>query len=132
GEGPAPVAPRAAPRSPPGLPAGGAAAPPLAVTPQVAAEARTEPQDKSRPGKGTVVHLLGTAGGPPPYGERMGIASAVTVGTDTDLVDCGRAAVTQSLRAGLSIPSLKGIFLTHLPADATAASSDLPLRSPRA
>ncbi|MEU0741616.1 MBL fold metallo-hydrolase [Streptomyces sp. NPDC006134] len=101
-----------------GLPAGGAAAIAPAVAPQagaapLAAAAETGGRSRSR----TVVHLLGTAGGPPPYGGRMGIASAVTVGTDTYLVDCGRGAVTQYLKAGLSMPSLKGVFLTHLHAD---------------
>ncbi|MEW2289917.1 MBL fold metallo-hydrolase [Streptomyces sp. NPDC047841] len=105
-----------------GLLAGGAAATAFAGAPQ-SAEAR----DKSRPSPGTVVHLLGTAGGPPPYGERMGIASAVTVGSDTYLVDCGRGAVTQYLRAGLSMPSLKGIFLTHLHADHIVDYFDFPL-----
>ncbi|MEZ3179496.1 MBL fold metallo-hydrolase [Streptomyces pimonensis] len=41
----------------------------------------------------------------------------MTVGGETYLVDCGRGAVTQYLRAGLSMPSLKGILLTHLHAD---------------
>ncbi|MGA5115082.1 MBL fold metallo-hydrolase [Streptomyces pseudogriseolus] len=121
------MTPRTTPLSRRGLLAGGAAATALVVTPQATAAPRAEPRDKSRPGKGTVVHLLGTAGGPPPYGERMGIASAVTVGTDTYLVDCGRGAVTQYLRAGLSMPSLKGIFLTHLHADHIVDYFDFPL-----
>ncbi|MEV5885058.1 MBL fold metallo-hydrolase [Streptomyces sp. NPDC052020] len=105
-----------------GLLAGGAAATALAVTPQAGA-AETGGRSRSR----TVVHLLGTAGGPPPYGGRMGIASAVTVGEDTYLVDCGRGAVTQYLKAGLSMPSLKGIFLTHLHADHIVDYFDFPL-----
>ena len=51
----------------------------------------------------------------------------MTVGTDTYLVDCGRGAVTQYLRAGLSMPSLKGIFLTHLHADHIVDYFDFPL-----
>lgn len=58
------MTPRTTPLSRRGLLAGGAAATALAVTPQAAAAPRTEPRDESRPGKGTVVHLLGTAGGP--------------------------------------------------------------------
>ncbi|MBT2488627.1 MBL fold metallo-hydrolase [Streptomyces sp. ISL-96] len=99
----------------------------LSAAPQAAAAPRPK-QDRNEATKDrTVVHLLGTAGGPPPYGERMGIASAVTVGGDTYLVDCGRGAVTQYLRAGLSMPSLKGIFLTHLHADHIVDYFDFPL-----
>ncbi|MDO0929913.1 MBL fold metallo-hydrolase [Streptomyces sp. TG1A-8] len=110
-----------------GLLVGGAAATALTVTPQAAAAPGGTGPGTSRTDKGTVVHLLGTAGGPPPYGERMGIASAVTVGGDTYLVDCGRGAVTQYLRAGLSMPSLKGIFLTHLHADHIVDYFNFPL-----
>ncbi|WP_425826122.1 MBL fold metallo-hydrolase [Streptomyces fractus] len=112
-----------------GLLAGGAAATALAVSPP---SASASPSDKeaatgARPTSGTVVDLLGTAGGPPPYGGRMGVASAVTVDGDTYLVDCGRGAVTQYLKAGLAMPSLKGIFLTHLHADHTVDYFDFPL-----
>lgn len=111
-----------------GLLAGGAAATALAAAPQAAATPRPAAEAGTRrPDKGTVVHLLGTAGGPPPYGDRAGIASAVTVDGDTYLVDCGRGAVTQYLRAGLSMPSLKGILLTHLHADHIVDYFDFPL-----
>ncbi|MER5754253.1 MBL fold metallo-hydrolase [Streptomyces sp. NPDC002088] len=63
------------------------------------------------------VVLLGTNGGPPPLADRYGISSALVVNGRTYVVDCGRGAVTQYLRAGLSMPSLAGIFLTHLHAD---------------
>ncbi|WP_329343396.1 MBL fold metallo-hydrolase [Streptomyces sp. NBC_00663] len=68
-------------------------------------------------GKGLSLTLLGTSGGPPPLATRYGISSALVVNGRTYVVDCGRGAVTQYLRAGLSIPSLAGIFLTHLHAD---------------
>ncbi|WP_372442027.1 hypothetical protein [Actinomadura violacea] len=35
------------------------------------------------------------------------------------MIDAGRGAVTQFMRAGLSMPSLAGIFVTHLHADHT-------------
>ncbi|MEV5157190.1 hypothetical protein [Streptomyces sp. NPDC053728] len=89
------MSPSTTPLSRRGLLAGGAAATALAVTPQTAAAAASH--HAPDPGRHRlVVHLLGTAGGPPPYGDRMGIASAVTVGSDTYLVDCGRGAVTTS------------------------------------
>ncbi|MCZ9345863.1 MBL fold metallo-hydrolase, partial [Streptomyces sp. TRM76130] len=61
--------------------------------------------------------LLGTNGGPPPQAARYGISSALVVNGRTYVVDCGRGAVSQYMRAGLSMSSLAGIFLTHLHAD---------------
>ncbi|MGW7540185.1 MBL fold metallo-hydrolase [Streptomyces sp. NPDC054770] len=78
---------------------------------------------------GLSVTLLGTNGGPPPLANRYGISSALTVGGRTYVVDCGRGAVTQYLRAGLSMPSLAGIFLTHLHADHVVDYYSFPLLS---
>lgn len=116
---------RATPLSRRGLLATGLAATALTTTPQAVAAPHRKPPTGSH--AHVTVHLLGTAGGPPPYGGRTGIASAVTIGSDTYLVDCGRGAVTQYLRAGLSMPSLKGIFLTHLHADHLVDYFDFPL-----
>lgn len=109
------------------LAGGAAAATALSMAPPATAAPRPKSGGGSRSKSRVVVHLLGTAGGPPPYGTRMGISSAVTVGADTYLVDCGRGAVTQYLRAGLSMPSLKGIMLTHLHADHIVDYFDFPL-----
>lgn len=79
-----------------------------------AATPASEPKDS---GEGLALTLLGTNGGPPPLATRYGISSALVVNGRTYVVDCGRGAVTQYLRAGLSMPSLAGIFLTHLHAD---------------
>ncbi|WP_371548600.1 MBL fold metallo-hydrolase [Streptomyces sp. NBC_00554] len=61
--------------------------------------------------------LLGTNSGPPPLAARYGISQALVVNGRTYVVDCGRGAVSQYMRAGLSMPSLAAIFLTHLHAD---------------
>ncbi|WP_405566826.1 MBL fold metallo-hydrolase [Streptomyces phaeochromogenes] len=61
--------------------------------------------------------LLGTNSGPPPLATRYGTSSALVVNGRTYVIDCGRGAVSQYMRAGLSMPSLAGIFLTHLHAD---------------
>lgn len=68
--------------------------------------------------------LLGTAGGPVWYGHREGIASAVVVGQDVYLVDCGEGVGQQYRRAGFApfegrqtLRGLRGIFLTHLHSD---------------
>ncbi|MFJ8113957.1 MBL fold metallo-hydrolase [Streptomyces sp. NPDC096132] len=68
-------------------------------------------------GTGPSLTLLGTNAGPPPLASRYGISQALVVNGRTYVVDCGRGAVSQYLRAGLSMPSLAGIFLTHLHAD---------------
>ncbi|MEV0642462.1 MBL fold metallo-hydrolase [Streptomyces sp. NPDC050619] len=73
------------------------------------------------------LHLLGTNGGPPPLANRYGISSALVVNGRTYVVDCGRGAVTQYMRAGLSLPSLAGIFLTHLHADHVVDYYSFPL-----
>ncbi|MEV6498636.1 MBL fold metallo-hydrolase [Streptomyces prunicolor] len=66
---------------------------------------------------GLSLTLLGTNSGPPPLAARYGISQALVVNGRTYVVDCGRGAVSQYLRAGLSMPSLTSIFLTHLHAD---------------
>jgi len=76
---------------------------------------------------GLSITLLGTNGGPPPLATRYGISSALTVNGRTYVIDCGRGAVTQYLRAGLSLPSLAGIFLTHLHADHIVDYYSFPL-----
>ncbi len=61
--------------------------------------------------------LLGTRAGPPVDPYRSGIATALVVDGSTYVVDCGRAAVTQYMHAGLTLRSMRAIFLTHLHAD---------------
>ena len=67
---------------------------------------------------------LGTAGGPrwwkgATQGERAGIATAVVVGDAVYLVDVGHGVGRQMMMAGLGIPQIRGIFLTHLHSDHT-------------
>nr|CTQ97022.1 possible hydrolase [Kibdelosporangium sp. MJ126-NF4] len=76
---------------------------------------------------GTDLVLLGTAAGPTATSERLGIASAVVVRGNVYLVDCGRGAVTQYVRAGLDPARLKGIFVTHLHADHIADYFNVPM-----
>ncbi|MCI3275314.1 MBL fold metallo-hydrolase [Streptomyces cylindrosporus] len=91
-----------------------AATPLLAAMPAAAATA-SDASDASDADLSLV--LLGTNAGPPPLADRYGISSALVVNGKTYVIDCGRGAVTQYMRAGLSLPSLTGIFLTHLHAD---------------
>ncbi len=66
------------------------------------------------------VVFLGTKGGPPPSPESCGISTAVVVDDAVYLVDAGRAAVTQYVRAGLRFSALRAVFVTHLHADHVA------------
>ncbi|MFF5301633.1 MBL fold metallo-hydrolase [Streptomyces sp. NPDC013161] len=106
--------------------AAAAVAVPLLGAEQAAAATNT---GSAPSGTGLTVTLLGTNGGPPPLATRYGISSALTVNGRTYVVDCGRGAVTQYLRAGLSMPALSGIFLTHLHADHIVDYYSFPLLS---
>lgn len=76
------------------------------------------------PGLKPYVVTLGTAGGPrwwkgPGQGERAGIATAVVVGEAVYLVDLGHGVGRQLMLAGIEIPRIRGMFLTHLHSDHT-------------
>lgn len=80
------------------------------------AAAQTKPQ--------TRVILLGT-GTPNANPERSGSATAIVVGDAVYLVDCGPGVVRRAAAAGLKMPALKRVFLTHLHHDHTSGLSDL-------
>ena len=80
------------------------------------------------------VVTLGTTGGPRWWngaGEsgRHGISTAIVVGDDVYLVDCGEGAGRQLRKAGLSLEQVKGIFITHLHSDHIAGLSPILLFS---
>lgn len=66
---------------------------------------------------GVTLVALGTAAGPPLESGHAGISTVLRVHGRNYVVDCGRGAVTQYNRAGLALPDLAGIFITHLHAD---------------
>lgn len=75
---------------------------------------------------------LGTAGGPKwwksPAGlRRAGIATAVVIGDEFYLVDCGHGVGRQLRYAGLELANMRGIFLTHLHSDHTVDLAGLAL-----
>lgn len=67
--------------------------------------------------QGTVLTLLGTAGGPQAEYVRTGTSSVLTVDGYNYVVDAGRSSVTQYLNSGLLFSRLSAMFLTHLHAD---------------
>lgn len=68
-------------------------------------------------GTGAEIVLLGTAGGPLLGPGRSGVSSALVVDGHVYLIDAGHGAVDQFVRAGLPLPGLTGIFVTHLHSD---------------
>lgn len=78
------------------------------------------------------VVTLGTAGGPRWWsgengGKRSGIATAVVVGPATYLVDAGTGVGRQLMKAGLAIPDIRAVFLTHLHSDHTIDLASLAI-----
>jgi ribonuclease BN (tRNA processing enzyme) len=75
--------------------------------------------------QGTRLVLLGTGGGPSPKAERSAPAQAVVVGNAVYVVDCGNGTPRQYVRAGLTFPALRGVFLTHQHSDHNADFGNL-------
>ncbi|TDO86204.1 MBL fold metallo-hydrolase [Enemella evansiae] len=81
------------------------------------------------------VITLGTAGGPRWWRDqigrpRFGIATAIVLGEDWYLVDCGTGAFFQAAAAGLDLARLRGVFLTHLHSDHVVDLASLLLFAP--
>jgi ribonuclease Z len=70
--------------------------------------------------------MLGT-GTPNPDPDRSGPAVAVVANGQPYLVDCGPGVVRRAAAAGLEMPSLTRLFITHLHSDHTMGYADLIL-----
>ncbi len=79
----------------------------------------------SRPA--TRLILLGTAGGPTPKRTRAGSSQVIVIGNRLYVIDCGDGVARQLVLAGLPLPSLRHIFLTHHHSDHTADYGNLLL-----
>jgi ribonuclease BN (tRNA processing enzyme) len=77
-------------------------------------------------GTTTLVVMLGT-GTPNPDPARSGPAVAVIAGGQPYLVDCGPGVVRRAAAAGLEMPTLTRLFITHLHSDHTAGYPDVIL-----
>lgn len=62
---------------------------------------------------GTRLVLLGTKGGPRVGGERANPANLLMVGGVPYIVDCGYGVARQLVQAGVPLPSLRYVFITH-------------------
>ena len=68
---------------------------------------------KPSPVPRTRLVLLGTAGGPRPRKRRSGSAQAIVAGGNIYVVDCGDGVARQMVLAGLPLPRLRHILITH-------------------
>lgn len=97
--------------------AGACAAAALLPRPAVAADGRTR------------LILLGTGGGPRPKKQNNATAQVIVAGDSLYVVDCGDGVARQLVLAGLSLPSLRHVFITHHHSDHNADYGNLLLLS---
>ena len=71
--------------------------------------------------------LLGTAGGPRPKSGSMTSAQVIVIGDALYVVDCGDGVARQLVIAGLSLPRLRHVFVTHHHSDHNADYGNLLL-----
>ncbi len=75
---------------------------------------------RPRPQRASRLILLGTAGGPTPKPNRAAPAQAIVVGDATYIIDCGNGVARQMVLAGLTLGSIRGVFITHHHSDHNA------------
>jgi ribonuclease BN (tRNA processing enzyme) len=80
-----------------------------------------------RPATGTRLILLGTAGGPRPQTTRSAPAQVILVNDVAYVVDCGNGVARQLVLAGVQLPQLRHILITHHHSDHNADYGNLIL-----
>lgn len=78
--------------------------------------AQAQAQTPAAPSRSAFI-TLGTMGGPVPDGRRSQPANAIVLGERVYLVDAGDGTVEQLARAGLALPRVRAVFLSHLHVD---------------
>jgi len=73
--------------------------------------------------------LLGTGGGPRPRKENVSAAQVLVINDQLYVVDCGNGVARQLVSAGLALPRLRHVFLTHQHSDHNADYGNLLLLS---
>lgn len=69
---------------------------------------------------GTRLILLGTAGGPRPRATRAAPAQVIVANGSAYVVDCGNGVARQLVTAGMPLPSIRDVFITHHHSDHNA------------
>jgi ribonuclease BN (tRNA processing enzyme) len=77
------------------------------------------------PATKTRLILLGTAGGPRPRKNRAAPSQVIFVNNAAYVIDCGNGVAFQFVRAGLPLPALRDIFITHHHSDHNADYGNL-------
>jgi ribonuclease BN (tRNA processing enzyme) len=80
-------------------------------------------------GAKTRLILLGTGGGPRPRKENVSASQVIVVNDQLYVVDCGDGVARQLVSAGLSLPKLRHVFITHHHSDHNADYGNLLLLS---
>jgi ribonuclease BN (tRNA processing enzyme) len=73
--------------------------------------------------------LLGTGGGPRPRRNTFASAQVIVIANTAYVIDCGDGVATQLVRAGVPLPTLRHVFLTHHHSDHNADYGNLLLLS---
>jgi ribonuclease BN (tRNA processing enzyme) len=73
--------------------------------------------------------LLGTGGGPRPRKENVSASQVIVVNDRLYVIDCGDGVARQLVSAGLSLPKLRHVFITHHHSDHNADYGNLLLLS---
>ena len=80
-----------------------------------------------QPSTRTRLILLGTAGGPRPRKSRASPAQVILVNNAAYVVDCGNGIAIQLVRAGVSLSTVRHVFITHQHSDHNADYGNLLL-----
>ena len=82
---------------------------------------------RRRPETATRLILLGTGGGPRPKVQTSASSQVIVVGDALYVVDCGDGVARQLVLAGLPLPNLRHVFITHHHSDHNADYGNLLL-----
>jgi ribonuclease BN (tRNA processing enzyme) len=85
------------------------------------ADAQASPATKTR------LILLGTGGGPRPRKNSFSTSQVILVNNIAYVVDCGNGVAIQLARAGVPLPTLRHVFITHQHSDHNADYGNLLL-----
>lgn len=96
-----------------------------AQTAAPAAPAAPAATTNTLPTQGTKLVLLGTKGGPTPSDLRAAPANVLVVDGQPYVVDCGNGVALQLTKAGVKLPALRDIFITHHHSDHNADLGNL-------
>ena len=79
------------------------------------------------PGTTTRLILLGTGGGPRPRKNSFASSQVIIVNNVAYVIDCGNGVAIQLARAGVPLPALRHVFITHHHSDHNADYGNLLL-----